>query len=196
MKILVSAILIVMLAGCAVKVPSILPENAGKGVKVTVPQLKIEAATLKARIGTRIAAFDGLKATEAAAIETEIALVNEKIAVANADAVEQQERNNYVFTTVYNVAEAASAALPVPYGPLALLGLGIAGSIFGVVRQLQKSKADANAATAVGAVDVMAQAIKTAGSTATATVVQANLSNLDAAKLIADRVKATGSDIL
>ena len=189
MRKLVVVLLVLVLAGCAVRTPSLVDSSR----QVTPQQLNLEVATIKAKLEVQKAVIEEKKITAAASIEkdlavynAEVAAVSAKIEAANADIAEKYEQRDFIFNTVTSVV---SAVVPPPYAGFAVLGIGIAGSIFGMVKRKET-------ATAVSAVDTMAKAIKTTNSTQAATAVQNAVMAADVSALIDSRVKMTGSDLL
>jgi len=165
-------------SGCSIKTQSLVDPAK----QVTPSQLKAEAADIKAQLEV-----------EKAALETKVKLTAEQLAIRNDDIAVKIEQRDYIINTAIGIV---SAVVPVPYAPIAMLGITALGAGFGVVRQVQTAKAKRDQETAKQAVDTLAKAIKTSNSTAAATAVENAVKTPEVSALIDERVKATGSDIL
>jgi len=149
MRIGFALVCLVLAAGCAVKTASMVDPNK----QITQPQLKQEAAAIKAQLTARRAVIEERAATFGASLDKEVAVLNadtlaanETLAIANADLAEKYEARNYIFNTVADVVQ---AAVPAPWGALAGVGLGLAGLGFGFVRQRQATTANTQTSAVV-----------------------------------------------
>jgi len=165
-------------SGCSIKTQSLVDPAK----QVTPSQLKAEAADIKAQLEV-----------EKAALETKVKLTAEQLAIRNDDIAVKIEQRDYIINTAIGVVE---AMVPIPYAPIAMLGITALGAGFGVVRQVQTAKAKKEQATAREAIDTLVKAVKKAGATTAAAEVDTAKVPSEVAMLIDERVRATGSDVL
>jgi len=176
-KLVVLAVLLVA-SGCSIKTPSIIDPAK----QVTPSQLKAEIVTVKSQLDV-----------EKATLEAKVKLTAEKVTIANADIQAQIEQRDYIINTAIGIV---SAVVPVPYAPIAMLGITALGAGFGVVRQVQTAKAKREQATAREAIDTLVKAVKAGGAITAARAVNEASVPTEVSAFIDARVKATGSDIL
>jgi len=191
---------VIVLSGCSVKTPSILPENKGKGIEITQPQLVQEAAELDKRIASGKAEFKKAEAENAASLEQMFAEIqaqidykNTVVPAANADLLAKQEQRNYVFETV---SGSVAALVPPPYAAIAALAIGVIGAATGIKKTIDAARDRRQNETAKAAVGVLVQAIKAGGAVNVATNVDNAVVDPATKALIAETVDEQHADIL